>query len=89
MTNADHRGYADELHGTGVRLLLVRPGFVTGRMTEGMTPAPMATTPGAVAAAVAAALRAKKSTVWAPAPLAGLAIAMRLVPRTIWRKIDR
>ena len=30
------RGYADALHGTGVRVLLVRPGFVTGRMTEGM-----------------------------------------------------
>jgi decaprenylphospho-beta-D-erythro-pentofuranosid-2-ulose 2-reductase len=27
------RGYADALHGTGVRVLLVRPGFVTGRMT--------------------------------------------------------
>jgi decaprenylphospho-beta-D-erythro-pentofuranosid-2-ulose 2-reductase len=83
------RGYADELHGTGVRLLLVRPGFVTGRMTEGMTPAPMATTPEAVGAAVAAALRGKKSTVWVPAPLAGLATAMRLVPRTVWRKIER
>ena len=39
------RGYADSLHGTGVRVLLVRPGFVIGKMTEGMTPAPLATTP--------------------------------------------
>jgi decaprenylphospho-beta-D-erythro-pentofuranosid-2-ulose 2-reductase len=83
------RGYADELHGTGVRLLLVRPGFVTGRMTEGMTPAPMATTPEAVGAAVAAALRGKRSTVWVPASLAGLATAMRLVPRPLWRRIAR
>lgn len=83
------RGYADELHGTGVRLVLVRPGFVTGRMTEGMAPAPMATTPQAVGTAVAAALRGNKSTVWVPAPLAGLATAMRLTPRPIWRKIDR
>ncbi len=83
------RGFADELHGTGVRLLLVRPGFVTGRMTEGMTPAPLATTPEAVGAAVAAALRGKKSTVWVPAPLAGLATAMHFVPRPLWRKIDR
>jgi decaprenylphospho-beta-D-erythro-pentofuranosid-2-ulose 2-reductase len=83
------RGYADELHGTGVRLLLVRPGFVTGRMTEGMTAAPLATTPEAVGAAVAAALRGKKSTVWVPASLAGLATAMRLLPRPVWRKIER
>jgi decaprenylphospho-beta-D-erythro-pentofuranosid-2-ulose 2-reductase len=83
------RGYADELHGTGVRLLLVRPGFVIGRMTEGMAPAPLATTPEAVGAAVAAALGGRKSTVWVPASLAGLATAMRLLPRPIWRKIDR
>jgi decaprenylphospho-beta-D-erythro-pentofuranosid-2-ulose 2-reductase len=83
------RGFADELHGTGVRLLLVRPGFVTGRMTEGMPPAPLATTPDAVGAAVATALRGGKSTVWVPAPLAVLASAMRLVPRPLWRKLER
>ncbi|PEN19779.1 hypothetical protein CRM93_14705, partial [Acetobacter fabarum] len=51
------RGYADSLHGTGVRVLLVRPGFVKGRMTEGMQAAPLATTPEKVGAAVAGALR--------------------------------
>ena len=30
------RGLADSLHGTGVDVLLVRPGFVIGRMTAGM-----------------------------------------------------
>ncbi len=49
------RGLADALHGSGVGVLLVRPGFVIGRMTEGMTAAPLATTPEAVGAAVAAA----------------------------------
>ena len=60
-----------------------------GRMTEGMTAAPLATTPEAVGTAVAAALRGKKSTVWVPAPLAGLATVMRLVPRPLWRKLER
>ncbi len=88
------RGLADELHGTGVDVLLVRPGFVTGRMTEGMDPAPMATTPAGVGAAVAAALdpvtfRAKRhGVVWVPAPLAGLAAVMRMIPRPIWRKME-
>ena len=40
-------GLADALHGSGVRLLLVRPGFVIGRMTEGMAPAPFSSTPDA------------------------------------------
>jgi decaprenylphospho-beta-D-erythro-pentofuranosid-2-ulose 2-reductase len=83
------RGYADSLHGTGVRVLLVRPGFVAGRMTAGMKAAPLATTPEQVGAAVAAALRRPgKSVVWVPAPLAGLAAAMKLVPRPLWRKLE-
>jgi decaprenylphospho-beta-D-erythro-pentofuranosid-2-ulose 2-reductase len=86
------RGYADSLHGTGVRVLLVRPGFVTGRMTVGMTPAPLATTPEAVGAAVASALGrsargGSKSVVWVPAPLVGLAAVMKLIPRPVWRRM--
>jgi decaprenylphospho-beta-D-erythro-pentofuranosid-2-ulose 2-reductase len=87
------RGYADSLHGSGVRVLLVRPGFVTGRMTAGMTPAPLATTPEKVGVAVAVALRGTRSgrdaAVWVPVGLAGFAAVMRLVPRAVWRKLDR
>jgi decaprenylphospho-beta-D-erythro-pentofuranosid-2-ulose 2-reductase len=81
------RGYADSLHGTGVRVLLVRPGFVIGKMTEGMSAAPLATTPEAVGAAVAKALRGSSSVVWVPTPLAALATAMKLVPRPLWRQM--
>jgi decaprenylphospho-beta-D-erythro-pentofuranosid-2-ulose 2-reductase len=81
------RGYADSLHGTGVRVLLVRPGFVIGRMTEGMKPAPLATTPEGVGTAVASALRGNKSVVWVPAPLACLATVMKLIPHPVWRKL--
>ena len=83
------RGLTDSLHGTGVRVLLVRPGFVTGRMTAGMPPAPLATTPEQVGAATAAALRGGKAAVWIPAPLAGLAVALRLIPRPAWRRVSR
>jgi decaprenylphospho-beta-D-erythro-pentofuranosid-2-ulose 2-reductase len=83
------RGLTDALHGTGVRVLLVRPGFVIGRMTEGMPPAPLATTPDKVGAATAKALRGKRDAVWVPAPLVLLATALRLVPRPLWRRVSR
>ena len=83
------RGLADLLHGTGVRVLLVRPGFVTGRMTAGMPPAPLATTPEAVGKATAAGLRRGQATVWVPPALAGLSLALRLIPRPLWRRISR
>jgi decaprenylphospho-beta-D-erythro-pentofuranosid-2-ulose 2-reductase len=83
------RGLADSLHGSGVRVLLVRPGFVTGRMTQGMAPAPLATTPAAVGAAVAAGLCGRRDTIWVPSALRALAVALRAVPRPLWRRIAR
>jgi decaprenylphospho-beta-D-erythro-pentofuranosid-2-ulose 2-reductase len=83
------RGLADSLHGTGVRVVLVRPGFVTGRMTAGMPAAPLSSTPAQVGAATAAALGGGKAVVWIPAPLAGLALALRLIPRPLWRRVSR
>jgi decaprenylphospho-beta-D-erythro-pentofuranosid-2-ulose 2-reductase len=90
------RGLADALHGSGVHVLLVRPGFVTGRMTTGMQPAPLATTPDAVGAAVAGALRRDgsvftpgRSVVWVPGSVAVLSAVFRLIPRPVWRRIAR
>jgi decaprenylphospho-beta-D-erythro-pentofuranosid-2-ulose 2-reductase len=83
------RGLADALHGSGVRVLLVRPGFVTGRMTAGLPPAPLATTPDRVGAAVAGALAQGRSVAWVPRRLAVLAPLLRLIPRPAWRRLRR
>lgn len=82
-------GLADALHGTGVRLLIARPGFVTGRMTQGMTPAPLSSTPQQVAAATARALARGRRTVWIPWPLRPVFFALRLLPQFVWRRMPR
>jgi len=85
------RGLADSLTDTGVRVILVRPGFVIGRMTEGMTPAPLAVTAADVATAVADSYRRPASRgidiVWVPRTLRALAVGMRLVPAPVWRRL--
>ena len=82
-------GLADALHGSGVRLLLVRPGFVIGRMTEGMAPAPFSSTPDAVADATVAALRAGRAEVWVPRALRPIFALARHAPRALWRRMPR
>jgi decaprenylphospho-beta-D-erythro-pentofuranosid-2-ulose 2-reductase len=83
------RGLADSLTGSGIRILLVRPGFVIGRMTQGMRPAPFAVTPDRVGTAVAKALRSGRSVVWVPPQVRFFAFAMRLVPPPLWRRVRR
>src|SRR5690606_17345889 len=74
------RGLADSLHGTGVRVLIVRPGFVIGRMTQGMTPAPFSVTVDTVADAVVGAIASGRRTVWVPAVLGPIFTVMRHLP---------
>jgi short-subunit dehydrogenase len=83
-------GLADALHGSGVHLLLVRSGFVIGRMTEGMTPVPLlSSTPEQVAAAVVKGLQTRAGRVWIPGVLRPAAFVMRLVPQSIWMHMPR
>ncbi|MEU9830514.1 SDR family NAD(P)-dependent oxidoreductase [Streptosporangium sp. NPDC048047] len=83
------QGLGDALHGSGARVMVVRPGFVVGRMTEGMSPAPMSSTPGEVADAVIAGLRSGAETVWVPGRLRWVFAVMRVLPRAIWRRMPR
>ncbi len=82
-------GLAYALHGIEVHLLIVRPGFVIGRMTEGMTPAPLSSTPEQVAAATARALARGRRTVWIPWALGPASVVMRMLPQPISRRMPR
>jgi short-subunit dehydrogenase len=82
-------GLRDALHGSGVHLLLIRPGFVVGRMTEGMSPAPFACTPSEVADAVIAGLHSGQGTIWVPGVLRWVYAVARLLPQAVWRRMPR
>ena len=82
-------GLGDALHGTGVHLLIVRPGFVIGRMTTGMKPAILSSTPDQVAAAAARALNTGQGTVWVPRSMSLLAFVARWTPHVLWRRAPR
>ena len=65
-------GLGDALHGTGVHVMVVRPG---------------ATTPQAVATAVELGLRRRSETVWVPGTLRVVMAALRHVPRAVFRRL--
>ncbi|MFD8011869.1 decaprenylphospho-beta-D-erythro-pentofuranosid-2-ulose 2-reductase [Streptomyces sp. NPDC058955] len=81
------QGLGDALHGTGVHVMVVRPGFVRSERTAGRREAPLATTPEAVAGAIELGLRRRSETVWVPGPLRLVASALRHVPRPLHRRL--
>jgi len=85
--DAFYSGLTEALRPVGVHVTVVRPGFVHTRMTEGLKPAPLSTTPEAVAALVVDAVRTRKELVWAPAPLRFVMSALRHIPRPIFRRL--
>jgi decaprenylphospho-beta-D-erythro-pentofuranosid-2-ulose 2-reductase len=85
--DAFYSGLTEALRPHGVGVTVVRPGFVHTRMTEGMRPAPLSTTPDAVAAITVDAVRRRRELVWAPAPVRFVMSVLRHLPRAVFRRI--
>ncbi|MFD3920318.1 decaprenylphospho-beta-D-erythro-pentofuranosid-2-ulose 2-reductase [Streptomyces sp. NPDC058595] len=81
------QGLGDAMHGTGVHVMVVRPGFVRTRRTAGLEETPLATTPEAVAAAVELGLRRRSETVWVPGALRVAMSVLRHLPRPLFRRL--
>jgi decaprenylphospho-beta-D-erythro-pentofuranosid-2-ulose 2-reductase len=81
------RALGDELCDAGVRVMVVRPGFVRTRMTAGLPAPPLATSSAAVARATTSGLRRRARTVWAPGTLRWVMAGLRLLPRAVFRRI--
>jgi decaprenylphospho-beta-D-erythro-pentofuranosid-2-ulose 2-reductase len=81
------QGLGDAMYGTGVHVMIVRPGFVRSKMTAGREEAPLATTPEAVATAIELGLRRRSETVWVPGAMRVVMSALRHLPRAVFRSL--
>jgi decaprenylphospho-beta-D-erythro-pentofuranosid-2-ulose 2-reductase len=85
--DAFYSGLGDSLAGTGVSVLVVRPGFVRSKMTAGLPDVPLSTTPEAVAEAIVGGVRAGRHTVWVPGAMRWVMTGLRHTPRAIFRRL--
>jgi len=81
------QGLGDRLHADGVRVLVVRPGFVRSRMTAGRPEPPFACDPDDVGRAVVDALRRGRETVWVPPLLRPVMAVLTALPRPVFRRL--
>ncbi|GHF15382.1 decaprenylphospho-beta-D-erythro-pentofuranosid-2-ulose 2-reductase [Streptomyces griseoluteus] len=81
------QGLGDALYGTGVHVMVVRPGFVRTGGTAHLAPGPLSTTPEQVAAAVELGLRRGSETVWVPGALRPVMSLLRHAPRALFRRL--
>jgi len=81
------RGLAIELHGSGVDVTIVRPGFVPSPMTCGLKPAPYATTPDDVARDVIRGLEKGARVVWSPPIVRFMTAAVSALPPSLYRRV--
>jgi decaprenylphospho-beta-D-erythro-pentofuranosid-2-ulose 2-reductase len=68
-------------------VLVVRPGFVSTKMTTGMKKAPFSTDADSVAAIVERAIASDKKVVWAPGLLRWMFLVLKNVPLPVWRRL--
>lgn len=81
------QGLGDRLRPSGVRLMVVRPGFVRTRMTRGLPAAPLSVEPDDVARVIVEGLRRDAAVVWVPPALRFVMSGLRHLPRPVFRRI--
>jgi decaprenylphospho-beta-D-erythro-pentofuranosid-2-ulose 2-reductase len=80
-------GLGEALRGSGVEVLVVRPGFVRTRMTAGRDDAPLSVDAADVADAIVEGVAGHRSLIWVPKAMRPVMSGLRHVPRPLFRKL--
>lgn len=82
-----YTGLGDALAADGIQVMVVRPGFVRTKMTEGLAAAPLSQTAEQVADVIVAGLRAGRRTVWAPPAMRWVMSVLRHLPHPVFQRL--
>ena len=85
--DAFSQGLGLALEGSGVSVMVVRPGFVRTKMTADAKAPPFSASPQDVARATVSGLRRGAHTVWVPAAMRLVMAVVRHLPRPLLRRI--
>ena len=80
-------GLGEALREYGVQVVVVRPGFVRTKMTEGRDEVPLSVDAADVADAIVDAVAKRRELVWVPGAFRFVMSGIRHVPRPIFRKL--
>jgi decaprenylphospho-beta-D-erythro-pentofuranosid-2-ulose 2-reductase len=80
-------GLGEAVRDDGVRVVVVRPGFVRTKMTAGLETPPLSVTADQVAEAITDAVTKGRDLVWVPTALRAVMSGLRHVPRPLFRRL--
>ncbi len=82
-----YQGLAAAMAGSGVHVMIVRPGFVKTKMTAGLAAAPLSVTADAVADATVRGIARSSAVIWVPGALRFVMMVLRHLPRAVFRRL--
>lgn len=80
-------GWAESVREAGIKVQIIRPGFVHSKMTKGKSAPPFTTDADQAANNIVAGLASPKLVIWSPPILQWVFLALVHLPQAIWRKL--
>ncbi len=81
------QGWAESVRAGGIKVQIIRPGFVRTKMTEGLAEAPFTTDVDEAADIITKGLGSTKTVIWSPPVLQAAFLVLRHLPAMIFRRL--